>query len=767
MARGNSQKNLYRFNAGLWSPKLYSRSDLEKFSAACRVLDNYIPMEYGGVVKRQGMEYINDAKHDDKVCITRRFSFSTTTVYCLEIGEEYIRFYNNGARIESGGSPVEVSTPYQEEDLYELQLIPSLDVIYFIHKDYPVYKLVRNSAVSFSFSAVVFDKPPLLDENLTSTTITPSGTTGSITLTASSSIFDSDHIGSYWQIGHIRETAESNEAIDGTGAGSWLKVDGDWEFKTTGTWTATVEIERRYDGGTAQTIRKFSGNNDTNILASGTESGDGAELRINVTAYTSDTNAQAYLNTLDTTAYGVVKITGYTSGTIVAATVIDSLESTSATDLWSEGAFSDYRGYPSTGAIHEQRLWLGGTEANPMTLYGSQIDDYENFQYGDEDDDAVSLTLASGQLNTIQWIVSHKHLLIGTAGGEWVLSSGRDDLPISPANAVVRRSSTYGSKYIEAIPLNEAVLFVQRNGRKIREMTIDQQSVDVRYVAPDLTKLAEQVTEDNILMMDYSQNPSSILWTINSENELIGMTYDRAEDVVAFHRHITDGDYLSVASLPTDGDDEVWFSVRRVINGTTKIFIERLKPRERYEFDSKEDSFFVDCGLTYDGAATTSISGLDHLEGESVTILADGNVHPNKTVASGAITLNYEASKVHVGLKYVGRLTPMDLETDAILGSSMENVKQIREVSVRMINSLGLRYAGGDDVNVIDDDDYEIVHFRDTSNPMDSSPPLFTGAKELKFSNGHSKVGRINILHDSPEPSMITALIVKYRVTGN
>ena len=255
--------------------------------------------------------------------------------------------------------------------------------------------------------------------------------------------------------------------------------------------------------------------------------------------------------------------------------------------------------------------------------------------------------------------------------------------------------------------------------------------------------------------MDYQQQPDSILWCVNGDGELLGMTYEREQNVIGWHRHTTDGTIESVASIYGSSDDEVWLSVKRTINGATKRYVERFNPTA---WTNKEDAFYVDCGITYSGSSTTTITGLSHLEGETVQILGDGAVQNSKTVASGQITLDEAVTKAQVGLQFQSILEPMLLNADHQVGNTQAQKKRIREVSVRMLNSLGFNYGDGTD-------EYEFP-FRDTDDPMDDSPPLFSGVKSVEFDGDFDTEPRFIIKQTQPLPMNILYLVAKYQVTG-
>jgi hypothetical protein len=758
-----SKKSIVSFNAGELSPFLDARVDQEKYSAGCRTLQNAVVEIYGAAKRRPGTQFIAATKTHSSKFRLEDFRFSTTTTFTLEFGNLYLRFYSNGAQVESSpGTPYEVVTPWAEADLFTLQIAQINDVAYIVHPSYAPYKLSRVADTNWTLTAVAFDVPAFLEENLTTTKIAATGTLtvgGTVTLTASASLFVSTQVGSHYKLAHIRDGGFVELALTANATSSTLKTRGQWNVRTYGTWTANVLLQKSVDGGTVwSTVREFSGKADRNVDQQGTQDDEEALYRLKVEDYASHTGTpRAIFENVEALVYGVAKVTAYTNATTVTATVTKEINSTAATDLWSEGAWSSTRGFPRAVTLHEQRLVFAGTTYETQTVWGSVIGDYENFEYGVEDTDAIRYTLGAKERNAIMWLSSHTELLIGTSAGEWYMSSGDDVNPISPTNVVVKRQSNFGSNAIGAVVVNDVTLFVQRQGRRIREMQYAAQSNS--YVAPDLTILAEHITDGGVVQIAYQQQRQSILWAVTAEGELIGLTYEKEQGVLGWHRHVTDGQFETVATVYGAGEDEVWVGVKRTIGGVTKRYIERFNPNVWTE---KKDAFYVDCGLTYDSTPASTFSGLGHLEGKTVSVLADGAVIPDQVVTGGAITLpdGKTASVVHIGLPFTTIISPMRLDVDSIVGVSQGQTKRISEVFFHLKDTLGLKYGPSLD-------ELFNLSFRSTAMPMDASPPLYTGSdKQADFMGQFDYDTRIYVVQDQPLPLTLLALVVKYEV-GN
>jgi hypothetical protein len=278
-----------------------------------------------------------------------------------------------------------------------------------------------------------------------------------------------------------------------------------------------------------------------------------------------------------------------------------------------------------------------------------------------------------------------------------------------------------------------------------------------RYVAPDLNEFADHITESGINSYAVQRSPYTIVWCVRNDGVLISMLYDRDQNVVSWSRHPTrTGDYIeSVAVIPGDEEDEVWLSTKRSINDADVRYIERMKP---FDFGDQEDAYFVDCGLTYDGAATTTVTGLDHLEGETVNIYGDGAVYDDKVVTGGEVTLDTACALIHVGLSYRYTLKSMRLDINSESGSSMASKKKISEVAISFYNTFDANY--GKDVDNLYD-----INWR-SEEDMSAPPVMFTGNKYVVADGGFDTEDSLVISGNSPAPCIIRAIIVRMEVTG-
>lgn len=543
-----------------------------------------------------------------------------------------------------------VSTVYDGNEIANLQYVQSADVMYFVDGTDPVYKLSRTAHADWTMTEVTFTRGPFKAENITTTTIEPNATTGTITLNASSAtMWDANHIGALWQLTHTigANSVNASFAADGNSSSVTVLLDQYFDFSTHSVapnWTGTIILQKSYDSGTTwKDVIPVHYENDGNIQYSEKEIVADAIYRVHMESWSSGTcNYSLIARSFD--VHGVVKITAYTDANTVTATVINTLGGTAATTYWAEGAWSIDEGFPQAIAFYEERLVFAATKNQPQTIWFSETDNWEGFNAGTDDSSAITITIASDQLDSIRWLIAQNVLLIGTASAEWKLSAAEGaDTALTPANVMIKRQSSYGSAVIQPKVMNNVVLFVQRMAKKLRELVYSYE-LDT-WVAPDLTVLSEHITGSGITQMALQKTPDPILWCVTTGGELATMTYNREQEVVAWSRQVTDGLYESVAVIPGDGEDEVWVAVKRTVDSSTVRYIEQFQPRS-WGSDDK-DIFFVDSGLTYDGGAAKTITGISQASPCVVTAVGHGETDGNQIRISGVVGMTQVNNKVY------------------------------------------------------------------------------------------------------------------------
>lgn len=330
-----------------------------------------------------------------------------------------------------------------------------------------------------------------------------------------------------------------------------------------------------------------------------------------------------------------------------------------------------------------------------------------------------------------------------------------NSLPFGPGNIKVEAKSSYGSRGVTPIAIDTSNIFVQRSGRQLRSINLTFDG----YKSGNLSVRNEQIALAGIVSMAYQREPWSILWCVLADGTLIGLTYNEEQEVIGWHRHTLGGSFGAGASVveavevipsPLNDRDDLWLIVKRTIGGVTKRYIEYLRP-EYQTGDSATSPFYVRCGLTYSGAASSTITGLGHLEGQTLAVLADGSVHPDCVVTSGAISLNRAASVVHAGLAYTSTIQTMRLDAGAEDGTSQGKTKRVTRAAVRFFNTLGAK--AGPSLSSLD-----TILFRTGSDEMDSAPAIFTGDKQVPWPSGYETDAHLVIVQDQPLPMTVVGI---------
>ena len=435
---------------------------------------------------------------------------------------------------------------------------------------------------------------------------------------------------------------------------------------------------------------------------------------------------------------------------------------------WKLGAFADRSdvGHPQACTFHEQRLILGGAPGAPQTVHGSSTGQIFNFQPDEQDRSGAtfvdfdrivtdasgySFTLRSDDLNAITWLRSVRALLAGTVGGIFAVTATAFGEAITPTNVNARLGTEQGGASISPAVLGTFLSFVESSGSVLSqaEFRPDTDSIETK----DLMDLAAHLGEGfQILQIAITENPIPAFWVVRSDGVLLCLTFDPTQNVGAWSRQLLGGtgtEVESVAILPSALGGEVWLAVKRTINGVTHRYIEVLGDRF-HEQKLQEDAEFTDSSILYTGVSTSTIIGLDHLEGETVEILADGARTLPKVVVGGQITLDDAAVKVRVGLGYRSIIDHMPPEVDARRGAPVVSLSNHRIVQgvIRCNRTLGLK-AGPDESTL------QLFDFRNLLDPMDLPPTLFTGILELVLNSRTDRDQSWVIVADGPHPAQI------------
>lgn len=451
-------------------------------------------------------------------------------------------------------------------------------------------------------------------------------------------------------------------------------------------------------------------------------------------------------------------ITQAQAGTInrLPATVVGSQN---ATSIWAVGAWNARDGYPESVAFFRGRL-VFGREGNVRL---SVSEDFENFSALTPNalvtaDMAISITLPTQ--DAIKWLVEGRALIAGTASTEHSIAEVNPSQALGPANIASRPQLRHGSRGVRPAVSGESLLWVQTSGLKIRGMKYAFTSDN--YQSQDLTALAEHITLGGVTGFAWQQEPDAVLWMIRADGTLIGLTFNEEQSVIAWHRHPMTADAVveAIATIPSSGglQDDLWMIVRRTINGATKRYVEYLAPHFLSGDSLVTQAFYADCGVTGNGS-TGTVTGLSYLEGRTVKVLADGTKHPDCVVTGGAITLQWDATTVQIGLPQTAKLTTMPLEAGSANGTSQGKIKRITNVNVRFMNTLGGKLGRDDPSNPVFDE----ILFRTPDTAMNEAIPVVSGfmpadTYSFPWPAGYEQEGRLTYLNDEPYPATVVGI---------
>lgn len=738
-----------------------------------------------------------------------------------------IRIDNVSISGSAGAVPYELETPYDATDLRDLRYVQAADVMWLVHPRHPPHKLIRQDHDRWNLEEVRNLDGPYQDEDPDNTvTIQPSARTGSVTLTASETTFAPGDVGSVWRIGPPGGRPGYPKWTAGTSVSgnAYYQYEGN-VYQATGSGTT----------GTAPPVH------ERGVVSDGVV-------------------GWRYINRQ---GWGCARITAYTSGTVVTAQVEKRLDDTavvSGTEVWRRPAFTITAGWPDVVALAEGRLWYGrGTQ-----IWGSRVGAYDDFTPEDLDDDAITWQLTGQQVPNIVGIVGGERMVVLTTLGPFVFRSSDNDEPLTPKNVRAKRMNAAGCADVEAVAAGDAVLYLSNNRQRLYEISPNIQA-DTGFGVVELTILSDHIMGSGAVEMQWAREPHSMLWVLRKDGQVATMTYNRAEQVVAWSRQVLGGyertnlraRAVAMAVIPGASDtnkrDEVWFVVRRRINDTVVQHVEFLEAELRYD-SLPEDAFFVDAGLRLDdpytitditetstrvkvtakahtfaegdfveieGAAedpvptdaqiragthisingrfkvmelagdqfslydmrkgtviapskvgawqgggvvrklVSSVSGLDHLIGETVNILGDGAELTDREVnGSGAVSLGTWCAKVAVGLPQLYRYKGLKIAEGGTVGPAIGAKRKITHCIVGLIGALECRIG-------FDPDNLAQVVVRDVDQPMGKAPPLFTGEQKVPTPLGYLTDPRIIIRGDSALPMNVTHVVLDDVLTSD
>lgn len=772
------------FAAGELSPSASARTDIARYYTGLKLCRNFMVMPYGGVRNRAGTKLVAEVKDSTKRCRLIPFQFNDVQTYILEVGDLNMRVIKDGGQVlysagPSVGQPFELALPYTQNDLDLLNFTQSADVMTFAQPSYKPRELSR-----------------LAHDNWT---------TAEISLAP-----------------RIAAPASAT-AVSGGGSG----VTQVWTYQV----TAVLD-----DGNTLDESLPVTSNAIT--VFSNTMAG--------TITWPAVAGATYYIIYKDNAGAGIYGFIGRATGTTFTDQNITAVK----TDTPPNGKdpFVGAGNYPGAVGYYQQRLVFAGSDKSPQTVWMSKTGLFKNFGYSipNKDDDAITFTIASKEVNRMRHLLGLRKLLGLTSGGEWTFTGA--DTGLTAKTIQASQEGYDGSSIVPPVVVGNSAVYVQARGNRVSSFGYSIN--DDGFAAADLTLFSAHLFKGKELTsVAYQKIPDSIVWYVRDDGVLLGLTYLPEQQLVGWHWHDTDGFVESIACIAEGQEDALYMVVRRTINGVQKRFVERMASRQ---ISRIEDAFFVDCGLTYDGrnadAAKTmtlsggttwgypdvvtmtagghtpftagsvgvnyslkldvldsegettteivrvevvgytsptvvtvkllivcpeslrghavtawarqvkTLSGLGHLEGKTVSVLADGNVQPQVVVTAGAITLQSYAGIVHAGLPYTSDMETLDIEPRQANETMLDKKIAVTSLTILVEESRGI-FAGSDKHHL-----YEHKPKRETYElPIE----LLTGQAEIPISNDWTGKGRIFIRQADPLPLTVLAVIPEVTFGGS
>ncbi|WP_137924653.1 hypothetical protein [Cupriavidus sp. 2SB] len=681
------------FSGGEISPEMFGRVDLAKFQTGLAKALNFIVLPHGPAVNRAGTEFVREVKDSSKRTRLIPFSFNTQQTFALEFGLNYVRFHTMGATLEDPPG-----TAYEVATPYAESHL--FDIHYVQSAD--VLTLVHPKYPPKELRRLGATSWTLTDISFSPQVQPPSGL-GAVTAGPGGG---NPHTYTYVVTASrvdgtvVDESVASNSAsatIDLSVAGNTVTLN----------WSASPSAPDRYD------------------------------------VYKAENGV-----------YGFI-------GRAVGLSFVDDNISADMSESPPSGLnpFVGPGNYPGAVSYYEQRRAFAATENRPQTIWMTRSGTETNLTQSipTRDDDAVIFRIAAREVNSIRHLVPLATLVVHTASAEWRIQS-TDNGALTPNTVSAKPQSYTGSNNVQPAVVGNNIIFARARGGRVSEFSYayDNQG-GYRYQAADLSLVAPHLFEGYTIQdMAMAKAPYQIVWTVSSSGEMVACTYVPEQQVAGWHHHNTvNGAFESVCVIGEGDEDAIYTIVRRTINGRMVRYVERFHTRQ---FEDQADAYFVDAGVSYNGTPIDTItSGLSHLEGQTVSILADGGVLPQRVVTGGAIKLDFPASKIQVGLPITARLQtlPMSFETQAL---GQGRAKNVNKVFLRLVKSSGIWVGPSFDTTEMSE-----LKIR-TDEPWGTPPRLQTGELEQVLEPSWNQDGGVCIEQRDPLPVTIAAMSMEVAI---
>jgi hypothetical protein len=663
-----------------------------------------------------------------------------------------------------------VVTPYIGADLFDLHYTQSADVITITHPSYATRELKRLGATNWTLTTLSFAAPTNAPTTLTVTatvaenenkttqkyvvtTVGADGVTESLPSSPKAVSNNLTLAGNYNTLAWSAVGAATRYNVYKLRGGIYGYIG--QARPNTGAATKTISTIDRPGAGdktvtvTTSAAHGFSNENLVLIEATGVTSLNGAWV-ITVTGATTFTY-ESVTDSADSAATGTVSIPALS---IVDDNVLPDTSQSPPEDIIALN--SGTGDFPAATTYHEQRRWFAGTNDKPQVLFATRTGTESNLTSSipSREADGMELRIASSQYNKIRHLVALSDLIAFTAGGEFRIYS--DNAPaITPTSVTIKPQGYAGASNVQPVVTTGSILYVQAQGSRIRELSYSWEAnsyrtVDASIMAP------HRFNGFSVAELAYSRAPDSIAWAVRDDGTLLGLTYVPDQQVYGWHAHDTDGQFESVCVVPENNEDVLYAVVRRTIGANQLRYIERLHTRMLVDL---EDAFFVDSGLTYSGAPATTISGLTHLEGKTVDILADGAVEARQVVTGGQVVLGTPASLVHIGLPITADLRTLPLAMEGAQAAGQGTVKNVNKVHLRVSQSSVIKAGPSFDR-------LREYPARAVSDPYGSPPALRDGELALTIDPSWNQDAALCVRQDLPLPLTVLSMTLEIQSGG-
>lgn len=731
------------FAGGEISSELFGRMDLDKYQTGLAKCENFIVLPHGPAQNRPGFAFVNQVKDSSRRVRLIEFSFSADETMVLEFGHLYIRFHTNGGTVL--------------ETAKAIGSIAGTTVNLATH-GYTAGNWVFIGG-RFFIVATVPDVNSFTVTDLFGAAVTPVGATAArvyeiASIYPEAELFDLHYVQSA-DVLTLTHPARPIHELRRAGVTNWSLTQ--VSFASVMIPPTGLGISKVQDGGT--TAPRSYRYVVTSINATGVEESE-ASAEVTTTnnlGQFSNSNTVTWSAATGAERYNVYRHQGGVFGYIGQTSDLSFVDNninpdTLRTPPEAAMPFEAADQYPSAVTYFDQRRVFAATNENPQTLWLTRAGSETNLTTSlpVQDSDAISFRIAARQYNRILHLIPLSDLILLTAGGEWRVFTGSGE-PVTPATVIARPQSYVGANNVQPVVTSLSAIYVAAQGSKFRELIYSAEGVG-SYKSEDLSVLVPHLTNgQTIVDLAFSRGPTPLVWATRGDGALLGLTYLPEQVVRAWHQHYTtNGKFESVCCVAENNEDVLYAVVQREINGQNVRYIERLNTQL---FDSLEDAFFVDSGLTYDGAPTTTVGGLHHLEGETVSILGDGAVFANQVVTDGRVTIDEPVSKMHIGLPITSTFGTLPLPVEGSSTGGPSFAKNVTKAWLRVNRSSGVFV--GPDLDTL------VEHKQRTDEPYGSPPRLTDGEIEIPITGTWSRDGSIFIQQRAPLPLTVQSITLE------